>query len=305
MLRPWREATGAADLDDGVDLALARGAWPSTRRRTVPSARYMTSSGPTASASPSQEMYMRCLSPSPPPSPSPQTKVRSSPGPSSTTSSRSLPMRSFGPGRSCRIATWRPARPGGVAHALDDLGVLLGAAVGEVQPRDVHPGLDHPHQDLGIAGGRADGRDDLRPAHGSVSITRAATRSGSAAPQRHAPRHLAPRAGRVAARELDPHPQPAAEPRRLRRSLPRTSRAAGGDRDRARAQQQRALPCPQPAQGELAAAARRPGGSARAPARGRGGRSGAPAARRTARRRRRRAAARRRVRRRRARARRS
>ena len=42
---------------------------------------------------------------------SPQTNVSASPGLNSTTPSRSLPMRSFGPGRSCRIATWRPARP--------------------------------------------------------------------------------------------------------------------------------------------------------------------------------------------------
>src|SRR3954468_2830471 len=34
-----------------------------------------------------------------------------SPGLNSTTPSRRAPMRSFGPGRSCRIATWRPARP--------------------------------------------------------------------------------------------------------------------------------------------------------------------------------------------------
>ena len=52
---------------------------------------------------------MRCASPGA--SPSPQTNVSASPGVSSTTSSRSGPIRSFGPGRSCRIATGRPARP--------------------------------------------------------------------------------------------------------------------------------------------------------------------------------------------------
>src|SRR4051794_9827571 len=41
----------------------------------------------------------------------PHTNVVASPGLNSTTPSRSLPIRSFGPGRSCRIATWRPARP--------------------------------------------------------------------------------------------------------------------------------------------------------------------------------------------------
>src|SRR3954454_17812860 len=41
----------------------------------------------------------------------PHTNVVASPGLNSTTPSRRAPMRSFGPGRSCRIATWRPARP--------------------------------------------------------------------------------------------------------------------------------------------------------------------------------------------------
>ena len=40
---------------------------------------------------------------------------------------------------------------GGVAHALRRLGVLGGGAVREVQPRDVHPGVDHPHERLRIA----------------------------------------------------------------------------------------------------------------------------------------------------------
>ena len=63
-----------------------------------------------SSASPAQVMYSRervALAAVGPP----QTNVIASPGLSSTTPSRSLPMRSFGPGRSCRIATWRPARP--------------------------------------------------------------------------------------------------------------------------------------------------------------------------------------------------
>src|SRR3954468_18847227 len=55
-------------------------------------------------------MNSRDASPSRPFSP-PQTNVVVSPGLNSATSSRRRPMRSFGPGRSCRIATWRPARP--------------------------------------------------------------------------------------------------------------------------------------------------------------------------------------------------
>jgi hypothetical protein len=34
-------------------------------------------------------------------------------------------------------------------------------AVGEVQPDDVETGLDHPAEDLTVAGGRAEGGDDL------------------------------------------------------------------------------------------------------------------------------------------------
>src|SRR5918997_6100504 len=68
----------------------------------------MISSGWTVSASPAQLMYMRRESPSA--SWSPQTNVTSSPGLSSAIPSTSLPIRSFGPGRSCRIATERPAR---------------------------------------------------------------------------------------------------------------------------------------------------------------------------------------------------
>ena len=74
-------------------------------------------------------------------------------------------MRSFGPGRSWRIATWPPGAAGGLAHELRGLGVLLGAAVREVQPRDVHAGVDHADEHLGVARGGADRGDDLRAAH--------------------------------------------------------------------------------------------------------------------------------------------
>ena len=68
----------------------------------------MTSPGSTVSASPAQVMYIRVASPSS--SCSPQTNVTTSPGLSSAMPSVSLPIRSFGPGRSWRIATERPAR---------------------------------------------------------------------------------------------------------------------------------------------------------------------------------------------------
>jgi len=51
--------------------------------------------------------------------------------------------------------------PGRLAHAARGLGVVLPGAVREVQPRDVHARLDHPHKHLRVARGRADGGDDL------------------------------------------------------------------------------------------------------------------------------------------------
>ena len=103
---------------------------------------------------------------SPTTSPSgPQVKVTVSPGRSSATSSRSLPMRSFGPGRSWRIATGRPARPAALRTSSRGLGVLLVRPVREVEPGDVHPGADHPHEDLGVLRGGADGGHDLRSTH--------------------------------------------------------------------------------------------------------------------------------------------
>ena len=53
---------------------------------------------------------------------------------------------------------------GGGAHARG-FGVLGRAAVGEVQPRDVHSGVDHPDEDLGLARGGTDRGDDLCAAH--------------------------------------------------------------------------------------------------------------------------------------------
>ena len=168
MLRPWREAT-APPTSTSASISPSPGRVAVTRRRTAPSARYMISSLWTLSARPAQVIDIRCASPSKPSAP--QTKVRWSPGLSSAIPSASGPIRSLGPGRSWRIATWRPARPGRVAHQLRGLGVLLRRAVREVQPRDVHARLDHAHEDLGIARGGADRGDDLgaahRTAHGS------------------------------------------------------------------------------------------------------------------------------------------
>ena len=57
--------------------------------------------------------------------------------------------------------------PGRAHH----LGVLLVAPVGEVEAQDVGPGLDQTFEHPGVTGGRADGGDDLRAAHGSGEYT--------------------------------------------------------------------------------------------------------------------------------------
>ena len=56
------------------------------------------------------------------------------------------------------------------ADARGVLGVQLAVAVGEVQPGDVEPGLDHPRERLRVAGGGADGGDDLRAAHVQTNV---------------------------------------------------------------------------------------------------------------------------------------
>src|SRR4051794_17304171 len=109
MFNPWREAT-VPPTSTSVSISPSPARTAVTRRRIEPSSRYMISPGWTADASPGQVIDMRRASPGSPPSPL-QTKVRWSPMPRSAVPSRSAPMRSLGPGRSCRIATGRPARP--------------------------------------------------------------------------------------------------------------------------------------------------------------------------------------------------
>ena len=60
----------------------------------------------------------------------------------------------------------------GVADPLDRLRVLVARAVREVEPRDVEPGLDHPHEHVRLARGRSDGGDDLRSAQLAADVTR-------------------------------------------------------------------------------------------------------------------------------------
>ena len=117
---------------------------------------------------------------SPSNSSSPQTNVRRSPGVSSTTSSCTGPMRSFGPGRSCRIATGRPARAGRLAHAADGLGVLVQRAVRVVQAGNVHPGATIS---TSVAGSREAG-----PMVATILLLRMVGTVAGAAPESGRPR---------------------------------------------------------------------------------------------------------------------
>ena len=60
---------------------------------------------------------------------------------------------------------------GRLANHLDRDRVLVRGLVGEVQACDVHARADHPLERVGVAGGGADGGDDLGRAHGVVSVS--------------------------------------------------------------------------------------------------------------------------------------
>ena len=146
----------AADLDRRVDLAVAGArsrAGGCGRRRGRRRRRSRRCVGQARPADADAVLVARLVAAA--------ASVSVSPGRRSIRSSRSGPMRSFGPGRSCRIATWRPARLDASRTSADVVGVLLTGAVGEVEPRDVEPGVDHAGERLGVAARRADGGDDL------------------------------------------------------------------------------------------------------------------------------------------------
>ena len=99
----------AAELDDGVDLALA-GAHRLDAQAHRAVGEVDDVAGLDRRGEPAQQTVMRAARPLL----GPADDVRRSPGLSSATSSRSGPMRSLGPGRSWRMATWRPARSAAV-----------------------------------------------------------------------------------------------------------------------------------------------------------------------------------------------
>ena len=100
---------GAADLDLRVDLVRRRRAPRSCAG--APRRRRGRGSRPDRSSRRGRPRLIDMRRPSPASPLTPHTNVTGSPVLSSATSSRSAPMRSLGPGRSCRIATGRPARP--------------------------------------------------------------------------------------------------------------------------------------------------------------------------------------------------
>ena len=123
----------------------------------------MTSSGSTASGRPLQLTDIRCSSPTcvgpaDQHQPLPRLEIRE------VVLERSDPDL-----RSRKVLEDRDLATDFVGRGADAFGVLgvdLAVPVGEVQPRDVHPRLDHPHERVRIAGGGADRGDDLRAAHG-------------------------------------------------------------------------------------------------------------------------------------------
>ena len=146
--------------------------WPSTRSTrscTRPSLRKIRSPALTASGRPSKVVEARVSSPVN----SPTESVKGWSRCSSTGDRASGPMRSFGPGRSAEDRDALPDRRGRRADRPDGLGVARELAMGEVEPGDVHPGLDHLLERAARAGRGTDGRDDLGAvlalAHGSGS----------------------------------------------------------------------------------------------------------------------------------------
>jgi len=71
------------------------------------------------------------------------------------------PDAQFRPGQVLEHCDWATNTVGCGVHTLKVFGVFLKRSVREVKPRDVHPGGDHPHKDLGVTRGWSDGGDDL------------------------------------------------------------------------------------------------------------------------------------------------
>ena len=82
---------------------------------------------------------------------------------SSAKSSRSSPIRSFGPGRSPSTATSRPTRAAAARMSAIVCAWRSGPGVGEVEPEDVGAGGDQLLEHRGVPAGGPDRGDDLGP----------------------------------------------------------------------------------------------------------------------------------------------
>ena len=129
----------------------------------------------------------------------------------------SRPVRIFGPPRSCRIATSRPARAAPPrARARTSRACDLVRAVREVEPDDVGAGGDERvEHGVGVGGG-TDRRDDLRLAH---------VESIHYGPDRSRPRRALPERTRIARTMRCSTTSRAPAPSRIcRSSTPRSAR---------------------------------------------------------------------------------
>ena len=132
----------------------------STRSRIIPS--LISTSCPGLSTSP---IAAGAIGSSPlraAPSPTHDRRPRR-PASRSSGSSRP-PTRNFGPCRSPISASGRPTSSWTSRTSLARARVILVRAVGEVEARRVHPRIDERAQRLRRRAGRADRRNDLRPA---------------------------------------------------------------------------------------------------------------------------------------------
>ena len=165
-----------ADLDARVDLALAR----AHRGDPQPHRRRRRGRGPRPAPSRRRSRPRRptCALASPSSSPSAPQKVTRLPGSSSTRSSRRTPMRSLGPGRSCRIATGRPARPAASRTRCAVSACCSCVPWLKFSRATSMPGLDHPHEDLADRGRR--GRSWRRSSCGASRVTVAQRRDRAA-----------------------------------------------------------------------------------------------------------------------------
>ena len=148
----------------------------STHSTIAPSARNTSSPTRTQRASSGMVVDTRCSSPSIASAVS--TKRLSMR--SSTSSSTTGPVRSFGPGQVDEHADGAAERRGRGARGRRVLGVHLGRAVRGVEPHDVDTRVEQCLERVGLRRRRADRRHDLRSPHDTSSVFIGCYRPGAA-----------------------------------------------------------------------------------------------------------------------------